>query len=119
MASRRAAEFYESDGRLVTEHALLDDNGDGLGTPADWFRGIRAVKQAKDGAALDGLRANQFHLVRSAEDERLTAEQRAKRDELELAVIKLREGKGKLKEDDYYQQLENLMVQLARASASR
>ena len=33
MASRRVAEFYNTEGRLATEHALLDDNGDGLGTP--------------------------------------------------------------------------------------
>ncbi len=53
-ASKRAEEFYKSDGRLATEHALIDDNGDGLGTPADWFRGVRATKRAKDGAELDG-----------------------------------------------------------------
>src|SRR5213075_927990 len=51
-ASRRVAEYYATEGRMVTEHALLDDNGDGFGTPADWFRGIRAVKAAKDGAPL-------------------------------------------------------------------
>ena len=28
-----------------------------LGTPADWFRGLRATKQAKDGASLDGVRS--------------------------------------------------------------
>ena len=38
IASRRATEFYDAEGRLATEHALLDDNGDGLGTQADWFR---------------------------------------------------------------------------------
>jgi hypothetical protein len=36
-------------GQLVTERALLDDNGDGLGTRADWFRGIRPVQKAEDG----------------------------------------------------------------------
>src|SRR4029077_6004302 len=43
-ASRQVEQFYQEAGRLATEHALLDDNGDGLGTPADWFRGVRAVK---------------------------------------------------------------------------
>ena len=37
-ASHRTTEFYKTEGRLATEHALLDDNGDGLGTPATWFR---------------------------------------------------------------------------------
>ena len=37
LASRQTQQFYKEAGRLATEHALLDDNGDGLGTPADWF----------------------------------------------------------------------------------
>jgi hypothetical protein len=65
-ASQRTAEFYAGAMRLATEHALLDDNGDGLGTPADWFEGVRATRQAKEGAAVDGPRAHQFHLIRSA-----------------------------------------------------
>ena len=55
---------YKTDGRLATEHPLLEDNGDGLGTPPDWFRGIRATKKSADGTLPDGLRAHQFHLVR-------------------------------------------------------
>src|SRR5262249_60020204 len=58
-SSRRVAEFYEAEGRLATEHALLDDNGDGLGTPADWFRSVRAVKKVADGASADGLRSEE------------------------------------------------------------
>src|SRR5207253_3682573 len=94
MASRRVADFYNAEGRLATEHALLDDNGDGLGTPADWFRGIRAMKKAKEGASADGLRAHQFHLVRSEQEQKLSSELRARRDELELAIAKLRDAKG-------------------------
>jgi len=114
MASRRVAEFYNTEGRLATEHALLDDNGDGLGTPADWFRGIRAMKKAKEGASADGLRAHQFHLVRSEQEQMLSSGLRARRDELELAIAKLRDAKGQIREDDYYQQLEKLVVELAR-----
>ena len=114
MATRRVAEFYETEGRLATEHALLDDNGDGLGTPADWFRGIRAVKKAKEGASADGLRAHQFHLIRSAQEQMLSSELRAKRDELELAIARLRDAKSQMKEDDYYQQLEKLAIEVAR-----
>ena len=69
-ACRQVAEFYEQEARLATEHALLDDNGDGLGTPAAWFRGLRATQRAKDGAALDGTRAHQFHLVASDREQR-------------------------------------------------
>ncbi len=112
-AARRTTEFYKTEGRLATEHALLDDNGDGLGTPADWFKGVRATKQAREGASLDGTRANQFQLVRSAAEQQLTPETRARRDELERAVAKLREGKPRMTEEKYFQELEKLLVELA------
>ena len=113
-ASRRVAEFYQTAGRLATEHALIDDNGDGLGTPADWFRGTRAIKRAADGAALDGVRAQQFQLVRSAEEQQLPPAIRAQRDELELAVAGLRDRKAELSEVEYYRQLESLLLDLSR-----
>jgi hypothetical protein len=113
MASRRVAEFYETDGRLATEHALLDDNGDGLGTQADWFRGIHAVKKPTGGAALDGLRSHQIHLIRSPQEQKMPPELRAKRDQLEVQIAKLRETKSQVAEDQYYQQLEVLLLELA------
>lgn len=114
MASRRTAEFYKAEGRLATEHPLLDDTGDGQGTPPDWFRGVRATKAAKNGAALDGLRAHQFHLVRNDEDKNLPPAARARRDELELAVAALRDAKKSMSEDAYFAKLESLLLELAR-----
>lgn len=111
--AQRTAEFYKTDGRLATEHAIIDDNGDGLGTPADWFRGVRATKRAKDGASLDGIRAHQFHLVRSPAEQQLTPEARARRDELELKISRLRDAKAKLPEARYYAELEKLLLELA------
>lgn len=119
MASRRIAEFYKGEGRLMTEHALIDDNGDGLGTPADWFKGIHAVKRARDGAGVDGMRAHQFILVRSAQEQQLAPAVRARRDELELAVGKLRDQKSKLSEEDYYHQLEPMLTELAIISTQK
>jgi hypothetical protein len=112
-ASHRTQEFYKTEGRLATEHALLDDNGDGLGTPAEWFRGVRATKQARDGAALDGPRAHQFHLVRSEAEQALSPEIRARRDRLELQISDLRARKAKLPEKQYYAELEKLLLELA------
>jgi hypothetical protein len=113
-ASREAAAFYKNEGRLVTEHALLDDNGDALGTPADWFRGLRATKKAREGAALDGMLARQFFLVPSEADRDLSAEDCARRDALERAVLLHREKKGMMLEAEYYDQLEKLLLDLAR-----
>jgi hypothetical protein len=115
-ASRQVADFYQTEGRLMTEHALLDDNGDGLGTPANWFKGIHAVKRARAGAAADGTRAQQFCLVRSEQELKIPPALRARRNELELAVEKLRDQKATMDEDEYYRQLEPLMVELAKIS---
>ncbi|WP_435015321.1 hypothetical protein TA3x_002859 [Tundrisphaera sp. TA3] len=113
-ASAQAQEYYRSRSRLATEHALIDDNGDKLGTPADWFRGIRATKRAKDGAELDGLRANQRTLVLGDRDATLSPEALQRRDQIEVAVASLRSKKTSLAEDEYYRQLEALMLELAR-----
>jgi hypothetical protein len=113
-ASRKTAEFYKLEGRLLTEHALIDDNGDGLGTPPDWFRGLRATKRPKDAAALDGLLAQQIILVPGPADQAMPPGLRARRDALERAVLLHRENKSKFKEDDYYNQLEKLLLDLAR-----
>jgi len=114
LASRRAGEFYKAAGRLATEHALLDDNGDGLGTPADFFSGVRAVKKPAGGGSVDGLRARQIQLVHSEQEQRLPPELRARRNDLEQAVARLRELKGTLPADEYYGRLEKLMLELAK-----
>jgi len=113
-AARRTADFYKTEGRLATEHPLLDDNGDGLGTQADWFRGVRAVKKPDKGAAIDGLRAHQIHLLQNKEEKQLSPELRARRDELEIAISKLRESKAQMNEEEYYRKLEPLLVEMAR-----
>jgi hypothetical protein len=119
LASRQADQFYKEAGRLATEHALLDDNGDGLGTPAEWFRGVRAVKTAADGKSVDGVRAHQFNLIRSKEERELSTEIRARRDELEWKLSVLRSRKGEMKEAGYFEQLETLLLEIARLYATQ
>ena len=113
-AAQRTAAFYKDEGRIATEHSLLDDNADGKGTPADFFRGVRAVKKAKDGSAPDGLRAHQIHLQRNSEERALSAETRAERDALEIELAKLREAKAAKPEDAYYRELEALLLKIAK-----
>jgi hypothetical protein len=113
-ASGRVEEYYRTHSQLASEHALIDDNGDQLGTPANWFRGIRATKRARDGAAADGIRAHQLHLIKSDREKGMPVEMRQRRDELESSIAALRDQKDKVKEDEYYAKLEKLMVELAR-----
>jgi len=114
-ASRQTAEFYKTQGRIVTEHALLDDNGDGVGTPADWFSGLRAVKRAKENAPVDGLLARQWHLIPSDVERTAPPEQRARRDAVEREIFLLRDKKAQMEEATYYHQLEQLLLELARS----
>jgi hypothetical protein len=113
-ASRRVADFYKNEGRLATEHSLLDDNGDGLGSPPDWFQGVRVVKKAADNRAPDGIRAHQIHLVPSPAESALPAAVRAERDSIEQEIEHLRQSKADMPEDAYYTQLEALLLRLAR-----
>ena len=113
-ASRQVAQFYKESGRLATEHALVDDNGDGLGTPADWFRSVRAVKTAANGKSVDGVRAHQMHLVRSETEQDLSPAARARRDELEKKLSDLRLRKGSLEEKEYYRQTEGILLEIAK-----
>lgn len=111
--SRRVAEFYRTEGRLATEHALLDDNGDGLGTQADWFRGIRAVKKPDGGLEVDGAHAYHVHFVPPPEEAALPAELRARRQALELEVVRLRAAKATMSEAEYFDRLESVLLELA------
>lgn len=113
-ASHRVEEFYAGAGRLVTEHALLDDNGDALGTPAAWFRGIRPTKKAADHAPLDGYLAHQFHFCPSVEETHLSAQQRATRNRLEMEVFTLRDTRDQYAEENYFKKLETLLTDIAR-----
>lgn len=113
-AAQRTAAFYTGEGRLATEHSLLDDNGDKFGTPSDWFKGVRAVKRAQNNAPPDGLRAHQIHLVRNASERSLSPTQRAERDALELELSRLRDTKSSLPEAQYFAELEALLLKLAR-----
>jgi hypothetical protein len=112
-AAQRTAEFYKSEDRLATEHSLLDDNGDGLGTPPDWFQGVRVVKKSTGKQAPDGQRAHQIQLVPSAMEKSLAPELREERDKLEREIARLRETKASQPDNEYYAKLEAILIRLA------
>jgi hypothetical protein len=100
---------YEAEQRMVTEHALLDDNGDGAG----------AMKPASEEES-DGSLAGRLFLAMPPGSQGLTgeaAELAAKRSRLEERVAELRSRSDELPEDDYLTQLESLLVEIARISA--
>lgn len=113
-ASQRTEEFYKSDGRLATEHSLLDDTGDSKGTRSEVYEGVRIKDNVKNRGALDGSLARRWHLVRSESERSLTSEQRRVRDELEERLEKLRQSRSDFSEEDYLRKLEEVLIPLAQ-----
>ncbi|MGB3120728.1 MAG: hypothetical protein WBE58_18035 [Verrucomicrobiales bacterium] len=117
-ASHKVEGFYTDEGRIATEHALLDDNGDGKGARAEWFEGVRAVKAPDAKATPDGERAQQLVLVPNAADAQLSPEQRRHRDALEQELRALTKERATIGEEAFYTRAETLLRQLAGISAT-
>lgn len=111
-ASKGTERFYEQEARLASEHALLDDNGDKVGTSSEFYRGLRPVKEGKQGN-LDGAAASRVILMSSPDSIQLSESQVARRAELERALDELRNRKAELEESSYFEQLESLLLELA------
>jgi len=113
-AAQKTADFYKTEGRLATEHSLLEDNGDGLGTLSNFYAGVRAVKKPAGAGHPDGSRAHQIHLIPSSEERELTAELREQRDKLELELARLRDQKAAFPDEVYFAKLEDVLLRIAR-----
>lgn len=118
-AAALTASWYSSETLIATEHAILDDNGDGLGTrlPVD-----PTLNEAPPGAPplaaeqIDGALAKEVYLkdysFPANAPKELIASYLAALDE----VKSLRARKGGMADAEYYSQLEALLVKAARAN---
>lgn len=107
-ASGRVAEWYREQGRLATEHAVLDDNGDGMfSREPGAFQGDGLLAQI---AYVDVVRADEDKTSAEA----LTA--RAQMQALERDIIILRNQKDNYLDQDYWDRLESLLIDLALAT---
>ena len=113
-ASIRTAEFYEQEGRLATEHSLLDDNGDQRGIRAESVSSMTAEDREFADPSIDGELAASISFVRSEAERRMTADQRLLRDALEVQLRALKVRRRDMDETDYLQRLEDLLVPLAK-----
>jgi hypothetical protein len=114
-ASNRVTQFYENEGRLASEQALLDDNGDSRGTPAAFYRGARPVKAPANGLKLDGSLASRAIVFNFGQPDLRTIESRAQSELLFDRIESLRNQKKELGEDEYFANLEHLFLELAKA----
>jgi hypothetical protein len=109
-ASQRTAQSYEESNHLATEHALLEDTGDG--------EGHRAEELADQGegnlAGVTYLKRQSGAIAGGGPVDASAAQQFRQKDDLEREIADLKGQKGQLGEEEYYGQLEGLFVQLAR-----
>jgi len=105
-ASAGTRAFYEDAQRVLQEHAIIDDNGDGQPISTDAFKGLRATKGS------DGAAAREIYLNTPSVDP-LSPQAKEERAKLELAIDALRKRKSQMADDDYYRELERLMIRMA------
>jgi hypothetical protein len=107
------ADSYKRDGQLLTEHAMLDDNGDGKGTAAPGQPG-------GDGALARTLFVSPGAGGRAAPDQ-ADPELRAlvaRRDALEARIAALKAAKDDTDPKKYEADLEQVLIELARVNRS-
>lgn len=114
-ATAETKRLYETDSRLQTEHAQLDDAGakTGVSDPDGRTTGLLARRFFLDG----GHVASASGAAGGANDPRLAALYKDKF-ALEDQINQLRGKKSSMTEDAYYDALEGLLVQLARKAKS-
>jgi hypothetical protein len=106
-ADRKTASFYESQKRLATEHAVIEDTGK--------KEAVRAPS-AENG---EGLLASNFVLLRLGAAQKAANDpaKRAlleKKEELERKIDTLKYQKAAMSADDYKKQLSDALLELAR-----
>ena len=105
--TRRRSAFYESQNRLATEHAVLEDTGKG--------EGVRAPSPENG----EGMLAAQFPLLRigaaaAAAKDPAKLQLLAKKEQLEQQIDKLKYEKAAIPPDEYKKQLGALLLELAQ-----
>lgn len=107
-ATKLTGDYYEKKGLLATEHALLDDNGDGVG---------HAKADEGDGALARTTYFDSLPLQQAGGDEEL-AKLFSERLRLEGEIEQLKARKAQMNEDEYDAALEKLLIEFAKVGQS-
>ncbi|HVE16923.1 MAG TPA: hypothetical protein VNB29_09305 [Chthoniobacterales bacterium] len=97
-ATAETSKFYDGAQRIVTEHALLDDNGDRLGTETPLLTKPQTTKGSLRNR--DGSMASEISLGTAGSTLIFTATQRERREAIERQTAELRASKPELSEDN-------------------
>lgn len=117
-AAHAVDRFYKESGRMVTEHAVLEDSGDGRAVGRELFEPPASSGSAKNKGApappklTDGSMARQWSLVISAVEGALFPEERLKRQELEARLLELRSVKAQRPVEEYWRDVEAVLLEL-------
>lgn len=107
-ANRLTGDFYKRAGRLATEHAMIDDNGDGVGhDKVEAGEGLLARATYLDSLSVEDAAA-------SVATSKLIKE----RAQLEGEIEQLIARKSSMPEAEYEATLERLFIQLAKVNRS-
>lgn len=106
-ASREVARYYETQKRLATEHPLLEDRGDSEGAR-------EATPESGQGLLAAALVVRRLGGGQPALDTPETRDLRAKKRGVEEAIERLKYSKASLDTQEYYQQLEKLLLELSQ-----
>ncbi len=126
-AKREVLREYDSDQRLLTEHATLDDNGDGIASLEPSAQGANIASSDSQSSAEDattngdGILAASVHIARPKLDFDTTDaattealdELLSRAEQLQADIATLKQEKAELNEDVYQARLEELLVELA------
>jgi hypothetical protein len=110
-ADRKTAEFYTSQKRLATEHAVFEDTGKGEAVRAPSAEGA-------EGRLLASLTLVRFGDAQKAALDPANRDLLAKKEDLERRIDVLKYQKAAMTQNDYEQQLKALLVELARVQAT-
>jgi hypothetical protein len=107
-ANRLTADFYKRAGRLASEHAMFDDNGDGVGREkVEAGEGLLARATYLDSLSVDEAAAN-------ATTGKLIKERARLEGEIEQLIAR----KSNMQEAEYEATLERLFIELAKVNRS-
>lgn len=110
-ADRKTAEFYESQKRLATEHAVLEDTGEG--------EPVRSASMGQAGQGSEGNFLANFAILRTGSalkeaSDPAKRELLAKKEDMEQKIDILKYQKASMDEEDYRKQLTEDLLELAK-----
>jgi hypothetical protein len=110
-AERKTNEYYTSQKRLATEHAVFEDTGKGEAVRA-------ASADGAEGRLLASLTLVRFGDAQKAAFDPAKRDLLAKKEDLERRIDVLKYQKAAMTQNNYEQQLKALLVELARVQAT-